>query len=94
MKYSTSWHGFCHLKAADIEVYLLNHLFSLGFCNLHSQKFNAKNLGLFHTSNFGRIDRMQFKQWIMEVSHLIIHCLNCIRCDQNSTFETGLTISL
>jgi hypothetical protein len=28
-----------------------------------------------------------------EVNHLIIHCFSCIRCDQNSTFETGLSCS-
>ena len=26
-----------------------------------------------------------------EEAYLIIYCLNCIRCMQNSTFETGLT---
>ena len=26
-----------------------------------------------------------------EISHRIIYCLNCIRCDQNSTHETGLS---
>ena len=25
-----------------------------------------------------------------EEAYLIIYCLNCIRCTQNSTFETGL----
>ena len=25
-----------------------------------------------------------------EEAYLIIYCLNCIRCMQNSTFETGL----
>ena len=28
-----------------------------------------------------------------EEAYLIIYCLNCIRCMQNSTFETGLNIS-
>ena len=28
-----------------------------------------------------------------EEAYLIIYCLNCIRCMQNSTFETGLTLS-
>ena len=27
-----------------------------------------------------------------EEAYLIIYCLNCIRCMQNSTFETGLKI--
>ena len=26
-----------------------------------------------------------------EEAYLIIYCLNCIRCMQNSTFETGLS---
>ena len=25
-----------------------------------------------------------------EVNHLIIYCLNCIRCDGNATYKTGL----
>ena len=29
-----------------------------------------------------------------EVSHLIIYCLNCIRCDGNSTSKTGLKLGL
>jgi hypothetical protein len=32
----------------------------------------------FHTSNFGRI----------ELTNFIIYCLNWIRCDQNSTYQT------
>ena len=28
-----------------------------------------------------------------EEAYLIIYCLNCIRCMQNSTFETGLRAS-
>ena len=28
-----------------------------------------------------------------EEAYLIIYCLNCIRCMQNSTFETGLTVT-
>ena len=28
-----------------------------------------------------------------EEAYLIIYCLNCIRCMQNSTFETGLTLT-
>ena len=28
-----------------------------------------------------------------EEAYLIIYCLNCIRCMQNSTFETGLNYS-
>ena len=28
-----------------------------------------------------------------EEAYLIIYCLNCIRCMQNSTFETGLNIT-
>ena len=27
-----------------------------------------------------------------EEAYLIIYCLNCIRCMQNSTFETGLSL--
>ena len=27
-----------------------------------------------------------------EEAYLIIYCLNCIRCMQNSTFETGLSM--
>ena len=34
--------------------------------------------------------RMQFKQWTVRKTHLIICSLNCIQCDQNSTYETGL----
>ena len=29
-----------------------------------------------------------------EEAYLIIYCLNCIRCMQNSTFETGLIVSI
>ena len=29
-----------------------------------------------------------------EEAYLIIYCLNCIRCMQNSTFETGLILSV
>ena len=28
-----------------------------------------------------------------EEAYLIIYCLNCIRCMQNSTFETGLMLN-
>ena len=39
--------------------------------------------------------RMQFKIQTMhnEEAYLIIYCLNCIRCMQNSTFETGLILN-
>ena len=43
-----------------------------------------------------RARRMQFKQQIMklnEVHHLIIYCLNCIRRNQNSTYQTGLRLN-
>ena len=29
-----------------------------------------------------------------EEAYLIIYCLNCIRCMQNSTFETGLNLAI
>ena len=29
-----------------------------------------------------------------EEAYLIIYCLNCIRCMQNSTFETGLRLGI
>jgi hypothetical protein len=28
-----------------------------------------------------------------EMTNFIIYCLNCFRCDQNSTYETGLSIA-
>ena len=52
-------------------------------------------------SMFGEIAKARFKRRILhapnaiqtmhnEEAYLIIYCLNCIRCMQNSTFETGL----
>ena len=52
-------------------------------------------------TTFGLIAKARFKRRILhapnaiqtmhnEEAYLIIYCLNCIRCMQNSTFETGL----
>ena len=52
-------------------------------------------------SMFGETPKARFKRRILhapnaiqtmhnEEAYLIIYCLNCIRCMQNSTFGTGL----
>ena len=58
----------------------------------------ARGLG-----NQARSSKARFKRRILhapnaiqtmhnEEAYLIIYCLNCIRCMQNSTFETGLSV--
>ena len=58
---------------------------------------------VYHGSVYGIETKACFKRRIFvasnaietkdnEASHLIIFCFNCIRCDENKTFKTGLII--
>ena len=59
----------------------------------------------FFSKLIGRISKARFKRRIFvasnaiekkanEVTCFIIFCFNCIRCDENATFETGLRESV
>jgi hypothetical protein len=43
----------------------------------------------FHTSNFGRIECNSNNRY-SEMTNIITHCWNFIRCDQNATYETNI----
>ena len=75
------------------------------FCNrmfLGSNDVNDGSRTLSQRLNISSLVKARFKRRILhapnaiqtmhnEEAYLIIYCLNCIRCMQNSTFETGLS---
>ena len=94
----------CLSTESDAELRVQVHRSKLNLCCFQRIAIVAIHsyVSLCHISERKVLYKARFKRRIFvasnaietkdnEASHLIIFCFNCIRCDENATFKTGLT---